>query len=79
MERGELKSPMGSLGVATTGIMSVVMFSYATGGLGWEVHGTNVEEVGAKVKEVFRWCALNSITPGNGSAQKKDKEKKSRY
>jgi Kef-type K+ transport system membrane component KefB len=28
MERGELNSPMGSLGVATTGIMSVVMFSY---------------------------------------------------
>lgn len=28
MERGELNSPMGALGVATTGIMSVVMFSY---------------------------------------------------
>lgn len=28
MERGELNSPMGGLGVATTGIMSVVMFSY---------------------------------------------------
>ncbi len=28
MERGELNSPMGSLGVATTGLMSVLMFSY---------------------------------------------------
>jgi Kef-type K+ transport system membrane component KefB len=28
MERGELNSKMGSLGVATTGIMSVIMFSY---------------------------------------------------
>lgn len=28
MERGELNSPMGSLGVATTGIMSVLMFGY---------------------------------------------------
>ncbi|GAB4577942.1 MAG: hypothetical protein Fur0022_06740 [Anaerolineales bacterium] len=28
MERGELNSRMGSLGVATTGIMSVLMFSY---------------------------------------------------
>ena len=28
MERGELNSKMGSLGVATTGIMSVLMFSY---------------------------------------------------
>ena len=28
MERGELNSPMGSLGVATTGIMSVLMFTY---------------------------------------------------
>jgi Kef-type K+ transport system membrane component KefB len=28
MERGELNSPMGSLGVASTGIMSVLMFSY---------------------------------------------------
>ncbi|MEW5986051.1 MAG: cation:proton antiporter [Chloroflexota bacterium] len=28
MERGELNSPMGSLGVATTGIMSILMFSY---------------------------------------------------
>jgi hypothetical protein len=26
-ERGELNSPMGSLGVATTGIMSVLMFA----------------------------------------------------
>jgi Kef-type K+ transport system membrane component KefB len=28
MERGELNSKLGSLGVATTGIMSVIMFSY---------------------------------------------------
>jgi Kef-type K+ transport system membrane component KefB len=28
MERGELNSPMGSLGVASTGIMSVLMFTY---------------------------------------------------
>ena len=28
MERGELNSPMGSLGVATTGIMSILMFVY---------------------------------------------------
>lgn len=28
MERGELNSKMGSLGMATTGIMSVIMFSY---------------------------------------------------
>jgi Kef-type K+ transport system membrane component KefB len=28
MERGELNSPMGTLGVASTGIMSVLMFSY---------------------------------------------------
>jgi Kef-type K+ transport system membrane component KefB len=28
MERGELNSKMGSLGVATTGIMSIIMFSY---------------------------------------------------
>ena len=28
LERGELNSPMGSLGVATTGIMSVLMFAY---------------------------------------------------
>jgi Kef-type K+ transport system membrane component KefB len=28
MERGELNSPMGALGVATTGIMSVLMFAY---------------------------------------------------
>jgi Kef-type K+ transport system membrane component KefB len=28
MERGELNSPMGSLGVATTGIMSILMFTY---------------------------------------------------
>ena len=41
MERGELNSPMGSLGVATTGIMSVLMFLYiafagavASGGFG---------------------------------------------
>ncbi len=28
MERGELNTPMGALGVATTGIMSVLMFTY---------------------------------------------------
>jgi Kef-type K+ transport system membrane component KefB len=28
MERGELNSPIGALGVATTGIMSVIMFTY---------------------------------------------------
>ncbi len=28
MERGELNSPMGALGVATTGIMSILMFGY---------------------------------------------------
>jgi Kef-type K+ transport system membrane component KefB len=28
MERGELNSPMGGLGVATTGLMSVLMFTY---------------------------------------------------
>ncbi len=28
MERGELNSPMGALGVATTGLMSVLMFTY---------------------------------------------------
>src|SRR5688572_30527074 len=28
MERGELNSPMGSLGVATTGIMSILMFTF---------------------------------------------------
>lgn len=28
MERGELNSPIGSLGIATTGMMSILMFSY---------------------------------------------------
>ena len=39
MERGELNSRMGSLGVATTGIMSVLMFLFVSFAVATASHG----------------------------------------
>jgi hypothetical protein len=59
--------------IGTDGRARVVMFCYATGGIGWEVHGENVTEVGDKVEEVFQWFAARGLAPGNGNALKKDR------